>query len=116
MPGSPPDRWPWSSPAVLALVLDALADTEDWIDGHRADAAALLAEHVPGDVTADAWRRRLQSRRWGLRPVSASFLGQQQRAADLLAEHRALPRRVGVSKAMIACQVTRQRRGGLRAG
>ncbi len=87
-------------PAVLALVLDALADTEDWIDDHRADAAALLAEHVPGDVTADGWRRRLRSRRWGLRPVSTGFLAQQQRAADLLAEHGALSHGVDMSKAV----------------
>jgi sulfonate transport system substrate-binding protein len=89
-------------PDLLHLVVLALRAEDAWIAQHPDDAAALFAEHVPGDAGAAEWRRALARNRPGPRPISAAFVAEQQRVADLLAAQGLIGRRVAIRDALPA--------------
>jgi sulfonate transport system substrate-binding protein len=88
-------------PDAIEVIQAALREADAWIGAHLDDAAALFAEHVPGDTPGAHWRRRLAHRRPGLEPISSGFVAEQQRVADLLAAHGLIPRGVTVADALL---------------
>jgi sulfonate transport system substrate-binding protein len=86
-------------PDLLDTVVHALRGEDAWIAGHPDDAAALFAEHVPGDAGAAEWRALARTRP-GPRPISAAFMAEQQRVADLLFAQGLIRRRVAIRDAL----------------
>lgn len=86
-------------PKELAAIVDALEESDAWISRNRRAAAELFAG-VDG-TAADAWENALLRRPFGLRPVSAEFLAEQQRAADLFHANGLVDRRVTVADAVL---------------
>lgn len=90
-------------------VVHALDEADRWIaddPGHAAKvlAAAAGAATPPAQVLAD-----IQHRPWGLIPISAAFLEEQQRAADLFYHFGLLPRSIDVRAATLAAPIAVER-------
>lgn len=90
------------SPRLLEAFAEALVEVDAWIAGNPAAAAELFAAHAPGVRSAEEWEAALRRRPWGPKPIDAAFVAEQQRAADLLARQRIIPRAVDVRKAVVA--------------
>ncbi|MDO3651037.1 ABC transporter substrate-binding protein [Nocardia mangyaensis] len=89
---------------VIEAVFAALQESDAWIIANPRAAAQYfvddaLSRGVPADL--DAWEAALRGRPFGVHPVSAEFLDEQQRAADLLAANGLLPRTVDVRSAVL---------------
>ena len=84
-------------PELVAVIVAALRQADDWAAGHIAEAAAIAAADQGG--TVEDWSTALAVLPWTLEPVSEAFLAEQQRAADVLADAGFLPRHITVAEA-----------------
>ncbi|MEV0078571.1 ABC transporter substrate-binding protein [Nocardia neocaledoniensis] len=89
---------------AVEAVLTALRASDAWITENPRAAAQYFVDDarsrgVPADL--DAWEAALRGRPFGVRPVSAQFLDEQQRAADLLVANGLLPRAIDVRSAVL---------------
>ncbi|WP_131742858.1 aliphatic sulfonate ABC transporter substrate-binding protein [Actinomadura roseirufa] len=83
----------------LAAIVAALSESDAWIKENPAEAAALFAADDGGDPAA--WETALRRRPFGLEPVSAEFVAEQQRAADLFHAAGLVDRRITVADAVL---------------
>ncbi|MFB4317077.1 ABC transporter substrate-binding protein [Actinomadura sp. 21ATH] len=83
----------------LAAIVAALQESDAWIREDPAGAAALFAADDGGDVAA--WENALRRRPFGLRPVGAEFVAEQQRAADLFHAAGLIDREIDVAAAVL---------------
>ncbi|WP_028925027.1 ABC transporter substrate-binding protein [Pseudonocardia acaciae] len=89
---------------ALEAILGALQESDAWITANPRAAAGFFVDDVTargGTADLDAWEAALRGRPFGVGPVTEEFLDEQQRAADLLATHGLLPRRVRVRDAVL---------------
>jgi sulfonate transport system substrate-binding protein len=89
-------------PELLDTIVAALARSDAWIAANPREAAEIFARDVAGSPSVETWEAALRRRPWGPRPVSAAFVDEQQRAADLLARQGWLSRSITVADAVIA--------------
>lgn len=83
------------SPQVLARLLQQVAATGAWANGHPAEVSALLAPQMGLPVPiVETWQRRT---RYGAMPVSAAIAANQQQVADLFYQQKLLPKAVNVA-------------------
>ena len=82
---------------VVLAIFDELAKTDEWARTNQKDAAALLAPllglHLPVVELAAA---RFA---YGVKPVTAQVIAEQQRIADVFAELKLIPKRINVADA-----------------
>ncbi|MFI6503832.1 ABC transporter substrate-binding protein [Nonomuraea typhae] len=83
-------------PEELAGIVAGLQRADRWTEAHPREAAALFPG---GDL--DAWEHALRTRPWGLLPVSAEFVAEQQHAADLFHANGLVQRRITVADAVL---------------
>ncbi|MFD0691072.1 ABC transporter substrate-binding protein [Actinomadura fibrosa] len=83
----------------LAAIVGALQESDAWIRENPGEAAKLFADDDGGDVAA--WENALRRRPFGLEPVSAEFVAEQQRAADLFHDAGLVDRRITVADAVL---------------
>ncbi|MEZ0364630.1 ABC transporter substrate-binding protein [Mycobacterium sp. pUA109] len=91
-------------PTDLQIIVDALRESDRLIAEDPRAAAQFFVDDVVsrgGDASLDAWESALRNRPWGVNPVSAEFLDEQQRAADLLFANGLLPRAVSVRESVL---------------
>ncbi|PPK68561.1 ABC transporter substrate-binding protein [Actinokineospora auranticolor] len=89
---------------ALTAIVAALQESDRWITENPRAAARFFVDDAEARGVAadlDAWERALRNRPFGINPVDAAFLDEQQRAADLLAANGLLPRRVRVRDAVL---------------
>ncbi|MEV3985412.1 ABC transporter substrate-binding protein [Nonomuraea sp. NPDC049758] len=82
-------------PEELARIVTALQRADSWTEEHPREAAALF----DGDL--DAWEHALRTRPWGLHPVSAEFVAEQQHVADLFHANGLIERKITVADAVL---------------
>lgn len=87
------------NPQVIAALVEALNEVEEWAAHNPEDAASLLTESGRSDSKSD-WMDALAHRPWGVAAVDEEFLAEQQRAADLFARYGVIPDRVDVGDAL----------------
>jgi sulfonate transport system substrate-binding protein len=65
--------------------VDALQESDRWIQENWTEAAKLFADQDTGGGASDlpAWEHALRTRPWGQLPVTEDFIAEQQHAADL---------------------------------
>jgi sulfonate transport system substrate-binding protein len=84
---------------ALAVVRDALVETDGWAAEHPAEVADMLAEQTGLDA---AVLRAVEARRvYGLEPVTAAIIADQQALADVFFELELIPERIDVSSAFV---------------
>ncbi|WP_157253773.1 ABC transporter substrate-binding protein [Nonomuraea typhae] len=83
-------------PEELAAIVAGLQRADRWTEAHPREAAALFPG---GDL--DAWEHALRTRPWGLLPVSAEFVAEQQHAADLFHANGLVERGIRVADAVL---------------
>ncbi len=80
------DAWRQRYPQQAKLALAVLAENDRWIATHPLQAAELIHQHLPGSICVESGFIALRRRSWGILPVSAALLAeQQQQAQDLFA-------------------------------
>ncbi|GAA3208693.1 ABC transporter substrate-binding protein [Actinocorallia longicatena] len=89
-------EWAAAHPGELRAIVEALQEADRWTEAHPREAAELF----PGQ-TAEAWEHALVTRPWGLHPVSAEFVAEQQRAADLYFASGLIDREIRVADAVV---------------
>jgi sulfonate transport system substrate-binding protein len=94
-------------PEVLSAIITSIELANQWIDGHRDEAARLRARDTEpqaaawgGDVRS--WRLTLDRMPWTVVPIDAEFIDEQQRAGDILYASGFLPRAIDTREAFIA--------------
>jgi sulfonate transport system substrate-binding protein len=92
-------------PEVIDLVAGALDETDRWIAGHPAQAAAILERAAGGPLSAGEWQAHIAQRPWGLKAVDEEFVLEQQRAADLFYRFGLLPRQIDVRQATLSAPI-----------
>lgn len=88
-------RFATQSPQVLGALLEQVAATGAWANGHPQEVAALLAPQMglPVEIVA-TWQRRTS---YGAVPVSPAIAASQQRVADLFYQQKLIPAKVNVA-------------------
>lgn len=87
-------------PEVVGAIVAALREADDWAAAHPREAAELHAADLAGDV-AD-WDSALRRLPWRLEAVPASFVAEQQEAADIFEANGFIARPVTVADAVAA--------------
>ncbi|AYF74920.1 ABC transporter substrate-binding protein [Nocardia yunnanensis] len=83
----------------LTAILTALQAADRWIEQDPAAAAALFSAD-DGRPTAE-WEHALRTRPWGLLPLDADFIAEQQHAADLFHANGLVDREIRVEDAVL---------------
>jgi sulfonate transport system substrate-binding protein len=85
---------------IVAIVLEELAQVDDWGSKHQAEVAAILAKQtgLSPDVLAVAARRYA----YGVKPVSPAVFAEQQKIADVFAQLKLIPSSIIVKDAQLA--------------
>jgi sulfonate transport system substrate-binding protein len=89
--------------AELQAIVDALQESDRWIQENYTEAAKLFADYDTGDGASDlpAWEHALRTRPWGQYPVTEEFIAEQQHAADLFHANGLIERDIRVSDAVL---------------
>ncbi|MFE5330979.1 ABC transporter substrate-binding protein [Embleya sp. NPDC056575] len=85
---------------VVATVVAALREADAWAAAHPEEAAELHAAELPG--TRADWAEALAALPWRLEPIPASFIAEQQEAADIFAANGFIDRPITVADAQAA--------------
>jgi sulfonate transport system substrate-binding protein len=82
---------------VVLAILDELAKTDEWARTHPKEAAALLAPLLGLDLPiVELAAARFA---YGVKPVTAQVIAEQQRIADVFADLKLIPKRLNVADA-----------------
>jgi sulfonate transport system substrate-binding protein len=87
-------------PGLLEAVIAAVNEAERWIADHPNEAARYLLDALGRD-NLEQWQALLTSRQWGLVPVDAKVLDEQQSAADVLHRFGLITRKIDVRDATL---------------
>jgi sulfonate transport system substrate-binding protein len=87
-----------SRPDELAAIVNALQESDQWIQDNVTEAARLFAT---GEDDVPAWEHALRTRPWGQHPVSEEFVTEQQHAADLFRANGLISRDIRVRDAVL---------------
>jgi sulfonate transport system substrate-binding protein len=82
----------------LAAIIAALQEADAWTAAHPAEAAEFFA--ADDGRPAAEWEHALRTRPWGLLPLDADFVAEQQHAADLFFANGLIERSVTVADAV----------------
>ena len=87
-------RFVEQSPQQVAALLQQVALTGQWANGHPHEVSVLLAPQmgVPVDIV-ETWQRRTH---YGAMPVTPAIVASQQRVADLFYQQKVIPKPVDV--------------------
>jgi len=89
--------------AELMAIVDALQESDRWIQQNWTEAAALFASQDTGGGASDpgAWEHALRTRPWGQFPVTEDFITEQQHAADLFYANGLIQQQIKVADAVL---------------
>jgi sulfonate transport system substrate-binding protein len=92
---------------VIGAIITSIELANQWLDGHRDEAARLRAQDTDPQAAAwggDArsWRLTLDRMPWTVIPIDVDFIDEQQRAGDILHASGFLPRPIDTREAFIA--------------
>jgi sulfonate transport system substrate-binding protein len=92
-----------SRPEELAAIVNALQESDRWIQQNWTAAAELFASQDTGGGASDlaAWEHALRTRPWGQLPVTEDFVTEQQHAADQFYANGLIERPVKVADAVL---------------
>ena len=82
---------------VVLEIFDELAKTDDWARRLPKEAAAVLAPQL--GLAAPIVEVSLRRFSYGVKPVSAEVIAEQQRIADVFADLKLIPKRINVADA-----------------
>ena len=87
------------NPRALQTLIDALREADDWGRTHTAEAAQVLAKEIGLDaaIVEQAIRRT----GFGVVPVSAAVLVEQQKIADVFSDLKLIPKRIRIADATL---------------
>lgn len=83
----------------VAAIVAALQAADAWTAANPAEAATLFSADDGRDLAE--WEHALRTRPWGLHPVDADFVAEQQHAADLFHANGLIERPVVVADAVL---------------
>ncbi|MFD4509209.1 ABC transporter substrate-binding protein [Streptomyces sp. NPDC058457] len=92
-------RFAETSPHLVAVIVRALQDADDWAAANIPASATIHAEGQGGSV--EDWHRALADLPWRLEPVGDAFIAEQQEAADIFAAHGYIPAPITVADARL---------------
>lgn len=89
--------------AELKAIVDALQESDRWIQENWTEAAKLFADQDTGGGTSDlpAWEHAVRTRPWGQLPVTEDFIAEQQHAADLFYANGLIQQQIKVADAVL---------------
>jgi len=93
--------WARENPQAVTAYVAALGATEQWAAEHVEEVAALLATSKRGGAP-QTWLPALTLRQWGVHPMTAEVVAEQQHAADLFHRFGVIDRPVTVLAAVAA--------------
>ena len=87
----------------LAVIVNALQESDRWIQENWTEAARLFADQDTGGGAGSlaAWEHALHTRPWGQLPVTEDFIAEQQHAADLFHANGLIGQRIKVADAVL---------------
>lgn len=87
----------------LTAIVRALQESDQWIQSHWSEAAALFSDSAgaAGGSDQSAWEHALRTRPWGQHPVTEDFIAEQQHAADLFYANGLIGRKIRVADAVL---------------
>ena len=88
-----------ANPEIIKLLMQDLAETENYAAGHHQEVVALLAPEMRMDKAAV--QRAIDRLPFGATPVSAANLASQQDIADLFASLHLIPKKIDIGDAKI---------------
>ncbi|MET3135082.1 sulfonate transport system substrate-binding protein [Oxalobacteraceae bacterium GrIS 1.11] len=88
---------------ILRIVLDELAKVDDWGRQHPAEVAAILARQTGLDSATVALAATRYA--YGVQPISAAVIAEQQKIADAFARQKLIPRTIVVRDALLPFQL-----------
>lgn len=84
--------------AEINILLEELDKSAMWFNGHRQEAASLLAKQIGMDV--NAVERAVGRSDYGIEPLQASIISGQQQVADTFHQIGLIPRKIKVDEAI----------------
>ncbi|MFP5393986.1 MAG: sulfonate ABC transporter substrate-binding protein [Gammaproteobacteria bacterium] len=89
-----------ANPELVNIVIEELAKVDEWGRTNQKDVAAILAQQtgLPVDVVSLAASRYA----YGVKPVTAQVIAEQQRIADVFANLKLIPKPILVKDAQLA--------------
>ncbi|TWI67655.1 sulfonate transport system substrate-binding protein [Pseudoduganella lurida] len=92
--------WAEKNPALNNILLEEIAKVDDWGRQHPKEVAAILAAQTGLDVAiVDLAASRYS---YGVKPVSAAVLKEQQKIADAFAGLKLIPKPIAIQDAVLA--------------
>jgi sulfonate transport system substrate-binding protein len=94
-------------PQVVRAVVEELARLDQWAETHPSDVAQFLAPQIGLDIgVAERAARRFA---YGIQPISAAVVAEQQKIADTFHELKLIPKAVRIADALPGATRTAQR-------
>ena len=90
-------------PKVLQTVVQSLNQTSDWVKTHPDDAARLLEK--PTGLEFDVLKSSTTRMGFGIHPISAQVIQQQQYVADTFYAQKLIPKQLNIQDAILKNQV-----------
>ena len=87
------------NPQALQAVIDELRKVDDWGRTHVVEAAQVLTKEIGLDATIIEQATRRSS--FGVAPVSAAVLAEQQKIADVFSDLKLIPKRIRIADATL---------------
>ncbi|WP_426115524.1 sulfonate ABC transporter substrate-binding protein [Massilia sp. PWRC2] len=87
---------------IVAIVLEELAKVDDWGRAHLSEVAAILAAQTGLETAVLTRAARRYS--YGVKPVSAAVIAEQQKIADVFAQLKLIPGPIVVKNALLAAR------------
>jgi sulfonate transport system substrate-binding protein len=93
-------KYATKSPEVLNLLIEELAKVDEWGRQNTREVATLLAAQIGLEIPVV--ELAAQRFAYGVKPITAAVLDEQQRIADVFAELKLIPKKIRVRDAVLA--------------
>jgi sulfonate transport system substrate-binding protein len=85
-----------ANPEAVDIVIDAIAEIDDWIKNNTATVAAELAPSV--GIPENVLVRAVERQSYGVKPLDASVIAQQQAIADTFFKLGLIPKEISIAE------------------